>query len=111
MPARLRRPETRRDREAVPDVALAIAEKLIVGGQNQSVIADRRSPLGQFAREASILVDEDLHPARRGAGAANCSSLQTEPWLRQKAVPAAAAARAAQRSPSGQNSPAIRSAR
>ena len=37
--------------------------------------------------------------------AASSSSVQTEAWLRQKAVPAAAAARAAQISPFGQNSP------
>src|SRR5258707_365098 len=37
--------------------------------------------------------------------AANSSMVHTEPWLRQNPVPAAAAARAAARSPSGQNNP------
>ena len=36
---------------------------------------------------------------------ASASSVQTEPWLRQNAVPAAVAARAVQRSPSGQKRP------
>ena len=63
-----RRPEARRDGEAVADVALAVAEHLVVDGEHQRIVAAGRRALGQLAREAAVAVDEHLHPARRGAG-------------------------------------------
>ena len=60
--------EARRNAEAVADVALAIAEHLVVDGENQRIVIRFLRALGQFAGEAAILEDEDLHPARRDAG-------------------------------------------
>ena len=60
--------EARRDGEAVADVALAIAEQLVVDGQHQRVISGGLGALGHFAGEAAVRVDEDLHPARRRPG-------------------------------------------
>ena len=54
--------------EAVANVALAIAEELIVDSQHQRIIAARRRAPGELTGEAPVLVDEDLHPARRCAG-------------------------------------------
>ena len=69
-------------------------------------IAARRGALDELAGQAAVAIDEDLHPARPGAElAASSSIVQVEAWLRQKAVPAAAAARAAAISPPGQNRP------
>ena len=60
--------EPRRDGEAVPDVALAVSDQLVVDGEHQRVVVGRRGALGELAGEAAVLVDEDLHPARRGPG-------------------------------------------
>ena len=58
----------RRDGEAVPQVALPVADELVVDRQDEAIVACRLRPLRQFPREAPVLVDEDLHPPRRGAG-------------------------------------------
>ena len=58
----------RRDREAVANIALAVAEHLVVDGQHKGVVLRRFRPLDHFAREAAIGVDEYLHPARRRPG-------------------------------------------
>ena len=68
MPASSAGAEARRDAEAVADVALAVAEHLVVDGEHQRVVAGRCGALGELAREAAVAEDEDLHPARRGAG-------------------------------------------
>ncbi len=59
--------EARRDGEAVADVTLAVAQELVIGGQYDGVIAGGLGPIDEFAGEAAILVDEDLHPSRRHA--------------------------------------------
>ena len=60
--------EARRDLEAVADVALAVADELVVGGEDQRVVARSCGALGEFAGEAAVAEDEHLHPARGGAG-------------------------------------------
>ena len=64
-------PETWRYGEAIANVALAVAEKLIVDGQNECVIAGFRGALGELAGKCPVPVDEYLHPARRGSTGRN----------------------------------------
>src|SRR5439155_2055834 len=54
--------------EAVAQVALALAEQLVVDGEDEAVIARRPGALDELAGEAAVAVDEDLHPARRRLG-------------------------------------------
>ena len=49
-----RRAEARRDGEAVADIALAVAEELVVDGQHERVVAGGRGALGQLAGEAAV---------------------------------------------------------
>ena len=80
--------EPRRDREAVADVALAIAQHLVVGGQHQRVVARRLRRARRSAGQAAVAKTKTC--IQRGAApvAASSSMVQVEPWLRQKAVPA-----------------------
>jgi hypothetical protein len=60
----LARPEARGDRKAVDEVALALAQQLVVDGQHERVVAGCARTVGQLTREAAVPVDEDLHPAQ-----------------------------------------------
>ena len=57
--------EARRDREAVAQVALAVAQHLVVRGQHQRVEAGGLRALGEGAGQLAVAVHEHLHPARR----------------------------------------------
>ena len=104
----LRRPEARRDRETVADVALAVARHLVVDGQHQRIVIRRARRVRPI--RASSRGRDRRRPASSGGWSPVDAKLfdacRPKPWLRQNAVPAAVAARALQSSPPGQSSPA-----
>ena len=87
--------EARRDREAVADIALAIAQHLVVDGQHERVVIGGLAPARPFRGEAAIPVDEHLHPARRGAR--RCDVLQRAGRAMAGAVERAGGGRGARR--------------
>ena len=98
--------EARRDGEAVAQVALAIAGELIVDREHERVIRRGGGAFGELAGEAAIPIDEDLHPARRGA--ASGDRLERHDRGMARAIDGAGRRRrrAPRRiSPSGQKSP------
>ena len=58
--------DPRRDHEAVLEVALALAQHLIVDGEDQRPIAGRLGTLGERAGQAAVAVHEVLEPERPG---------------------------------------------
>ena len=79
----LRERGPRRDGEAVAQVALALAQHLVVGGQHEAVVARGLRPLGEEPGEAAVAVHEDLHPFRARTRPRPRASIGTvEPWLR-----------------------------
>ncbi len=56
--------DPRRDREAVAQIALALAEYLVVDGQHQRPVAGRLGALGKRPGEAPIAIEEHLEPFR-----------------------------------------------
>ena len=64
--------EARRYGEAVANIALALADELVVYGQYQGVITGLRCAFDELCGEVAFAIDKNLHPAWAGCGFCQC---------------------------------------